>query len=352
MTTTKSLTITGFTLLPANPNKDTRYRVGMFADWLNKQGLPLHSPDLAAYRDHLLNHGGRTGIPLSPSTICKHLSTIRAQFRRLMRDNATRDLLFEIAGQQTDNPLERKAIVDEIITQLENAINPDNSPVKVIKQQDIPDAQHLRLTKKQAEALLVAPGVDMVQGLRDTAIIAIMVCTGIREGELSALEVKDLRQELGGELALHIREGKGAKERLIPYGDLDWCLVVVDKWLEVAGIISGPVFRGLYKGGKTLRPGRLSLRAIEYITTTYPIAKNGEMAIVRPHDLRRTYARRLYEAGTDPVAIQQNLGHKSLNTTLGYIGTLDVDKRRPPAVYYFDLGALKNAPIIQLKIGE
>lgn len=110
-------------------------------------------------------------------------------------------------------------------------------------------------------------------GLRDTAVIALMLCTGIREGELSALEVKDLRQKLGGELALLVLEVKGTKERLVPYGELDWCLVVVDKWLEAAGISSGPVFRGLYKGGKKLRPGRLSLRAIEYITTAYPIAK-------------------------------------------------------------------------------
>lgn len=345
MNATKALTIPGFSLLPDNPDKDTNYRIAMFMDWLSTQRLPIHSPDLAAYRDHLLENGGRTGNPLAPATISKHLSTIRAQYRRLMRDNGTRDNLFEIAGTQTDNPVERKAIVDEILTRLENAINPDNSPVKVIKRQGTPDTVHLRLTRKQAESLLEAPGVNSMMGLRNTALIALLLCTGIREGELSALEVEDLRQELGGELALHVREGKGAKERLVPYGELDWCLVVVDKWLEAAGIKSGPVFRGLYKGGKKLRPGRLSLRAIEYITTAYPIAKNGEMVIVRPHDLRRTYARRLYEAGTDTIAIQQNLDHKSLATTLGYIGTLDADKRRPSAVYSFDLGVLKDSSL-------
>jgi len=61
---------------------------------------------------------------------------------------------------------------------------------------------------------------------------------------------------------------------------------------------------------------------------------------VTPHDLRRTYARRLYEGGLDVVAIQQNLGHADLKTTLGYIGTLDADRRRAPAVYNFDLRAL------------
>jgi integrase len=170
-----------------------------------------------------------------------------------------------------------------------------------------------------------------------------MLCTGIREAELSDLEVRDLRQHLGGELALHIREGKGCKERLVPYGELDWVLVVVDTWLAKADIDSGPVFRGLYRGNKTLRPGSLSVRAIQYLLERYPIVVDGDLVTARPHDLRRTYARRLYEAGMAPVEIQQNLGHAELKTTLGYIGTLDVEQRRPPAIYVFDLGQLNGS---------
>jgi len=82
----------------------------------------------------------------------------------------------------------------------------------------------------------------------------------------------------------------------------------------------------------------LSVRAIERIVDSYPVAIAGKMVRVKPHDLRRTYARRLYEAGVDLVAIQQNLGHSDLKTTLGYIGELDADRRRPPAIYAFDLG--------------
>ena len=129
--------------------------------------------------------------------------------------------------------------------------------MKQITRQDTADSAHLRLTREQAEILLNAPGVDTLQSLRDTAIIALMLCTGIREAELSALDVKDIGQELGGELALHVREGKGAKERLIPYGELDWCLAIVDKWLAAAGISSGPVFFGFYKGFKKHRLGRI-----------------------------------------------------------------------------------------------
>jgi site-specific recombinase XerD len=181
----------------------------------------------------------------------------------------------------------------------------------------VADAQHLRLTAAQASRLMAAPGVRSLKGLRDTSLIALMLCTGIREGEASSLEVADLRQRLGGELALHVREGKGCKERLVPYGELQWVLAILDKWLEAAALGQGPAFRGFYKGHRKLRPGRLSVRGIQYLLGDYPVMVDGQLVTVNPHDLRRTYARRLYEAGVDLVAIQQNLGHADVKTTLG-----------------------------------
>jgi integrase len=71
---------------------------------------------------------------------------------------------------------------------------------------------------------------------------------------------------------------------------------------------------------------------------------DGELRKVNPHDLRRTYARRLYEAGMDLLAIRDNLGHADSRTTLKYIGTMDIDRRKPPTVYTFDLQAL-NQPL-------
>jgi integrase len=131
----------------------------------------------------------------------------------------------------------------------------------------------------------------------------------------------------------------------VPYGELEWVLAIVAKWREAAGIGQGPVFRGFYKGNRKLRPGRLSVRAVEYIVGAYPVMVDGEMVSVRPHDLRRTYARRLYEAGFDLVAIQQNLGHADVKTTLGYIGELDAEVRRPPAIYKFDLKSLNGVGV-------
>lgn len=322
-------------LLPADPDKDTKYRLRKFRDWLKANGRQWYTPDLASYRDHMLDSG------LAPSTVQAHLSTIRGRYRSIARE---RDLFYALVVWQTDNPLERKALVDEMVTRIRDAMDPQAAPVKIKVSQDRPDREHLRLTAAQASALMAAPGVGTLVALRDTAVIALMLCTGVREAELSALDVPDLRQRLGGELALHVREGKGCKERLVPYGDLEWVLAIIDRWMSATVVGHGAVFRSFFRGGKRLR-GRLSVRAIQYLVTGYPIMVNGALTTVRPHDLRRTYARRLYEAGVDLVAIQQNLGHASQQTTLNYIGALDAAKRRPPAIYEFNLSKLNGAPV-------
>jgi site-specific recombinase XerD len=329
-------------LLPSKPGKDARYRLMKFASWLQQRGRSWHTPDLQSYRDALLSQD------YAPSTVSAHLSTIRARYRRLLSDNDTRTAFYrhvttylERTGQES-TPANRKSLVDELTTRLENAIEPDNSKVTVKTRQDRPDSDHLRLNPAQATQLLTQPGLDTLQALRDTAIIALMLCTGIREAELVALDVKDLRQTMGSELALHVREGKGCKERLVPYGDLDWALVLVDAWLHKAVIESGPVFRGFYRGGSTVRPSWISKRAIGFILDRYPIAVNGHIRTVTPHDLRRTYARLQYEGGMDLLAIKDNLGHAAVDTTLGYIGELDADARRARAVVIFDLSTLEE----------
>ncbi len=337
---TQLATIPPVALALAGGDKDTRHRMGRFARWLAESGQPWYNPDLAAYRDLLLAKS-------SPATVKAHLSTVRGCYRQILGSNATRDALYNLAREQRPGagPADQKALVDELLARMGNAIKPAAAPVKVKTVQDRPDSEQVRLTAEQASGLLAAPGVNTPQDLRDTAALALLLCTGVREAELCALDVGDLRQRMGGELALHVREGKGCKERLIPYGDLVWVLAVVDRWLAVAGISTGPVLRGFYKGGALLRPGRLSVRAVQDILASYPVMLDGRLATVKPHDCRRTYARRLYDAGIDPVAIKQNLGHSDLKTTLLYIGPLDASKRRAPAIYSFDLAKLKAAPM-------
>jgi site-specific recombinase XerC len=274
--------------------------------------------------------------PLTANSVQAHLSTIRGRYQALLESNDVRADLYALTPTNA-SAADRKAFVDELLTQLANAIKPARSKVTIIDERDEADTKHLRLTIAQANELLEAPISDRqntpLQALRDTAIVALLLSTGIRDMELCALQVDDLRQQFGGSLALRVRKGKGNATRMVPYGALDACLISVEKWLKAAGITQGEVFRGFYKGGNSIRPGAITERAIQNILNRYPINIDGVLRAINPHDTRRTYARLLYEAGVTLLAIQQNLGHKDHLVTSRYIGHLDVSARRPPALF-------------------
>lgn len=321
-----------FDFTPLGADKNTLSRLRKYQAWVNPDHLLI--PDLTAYRDYLVNEG------LQPSSVSAHLASVRARYRQLLKDNRLRDYLYHWMPD-AGGAANLKAQVDEIVTRLENAIDPDKAKVTVITEQDEMDEKHLRLTAVQAETLIRAPlyrrSNHPLQAIRDAAMIALMLCTGIREMELCAVQVEDLRTLFGGELSLRVKKGKGCKARSIPYGELDWCLSLVDQWLTLAGITEGAVFRGVGINAKRVSKTGLTVRAINQILDKYPIMISNKLRVVKPHDLRRTYARCLYLANVPILAIQQNLGHADHKTTEGYIGTLDASKRRAPKMYQIDL---------------
>lgn len=321
--------------------KDVNARLSQFVTWQAERDEPWHQPDIAAWRDHLLAERG-----LSPTSVKAYLSTVRSAYHTILRSNEVRQWLLANIPELDDggnplSPADRLAILNEVLVRLQNAIHPDTSHVRTITMQDRADSEHYRLTSAQASELVNQPDVSEIGGLRDAAAIALLLCTGIREDELCQIEVDDLRQRLGGTLALRVQRGKGSKQRLVPYGDMDWCLQLVDAWLRRAQINAGPVFRGLFKGG-AVREGTLDPRSVQRILARYPILIDGERRTITPHDCRRTYAKLQYDNGMEQVAIQQNLGHADIRTTLSYIGELDADKRKARSVIGFDLSKLAD----------
>jgi len=105
--------------------------------------------------------------------------------------------------------------------------------------------------------------------------------------------------------------------------------VLVERWLAAAGITEGAVLRGFWKGNRRLRDNRLSVRQVNAILAAHPVVVDGELKTAKPHDLRRTYARLLYDIGVDLVAIWDNLGHADIRTTQTYIGQQDMARHRP-----------------------
>ncbi len=330
-------------LMPTDPSKDHKSRLGFYIDWLTERGREWYSPDLRAYRDYMLNErirvdkdGNARKATLSPRTVVAHLATIRARYAELMRSSEVLDDLIDLGDLAPPDDVDgqkAKEMADMFLIRLQKDVHPTTAPVKIVEAQDVADSEHLRLKPYQVSALVQAPGVSNLRGLRDTALMTLMVCTGIRAAEAAALHVEDLRQRLGGELSLRVREGKGAKQRLIPYGPLDWCLIYVDAWLREAAVKAGPVFRGIRRGGKSVRPKAIGTWTVNDILNSYPVSIDGALRPVKPHDLRRTYARNAYDFGMDLERIRQNLGHTSLQTTQTYIGALDGRDRHPPNMF-------------------
>ena len=78
------------------------------------------------------------------------------------------------------------------------------------------------------------------------ALIALLLATGLREGEVVQLEIPDLYQTYGGVPALRVRSGKGAKARMAPVGDMLWARQITELWLGERE--TGPVFTRMRQG--------------------------------------------------------------------------------------------------------
>ena len=314
-------------IVPQTDDKQIRTRLNKYLRWLDASKHHFLDVDMQGYRDYLLQS-------MKPASVAVYLAAVRNRYKELITD---RDLLFNYVPQNLSFA-ERKAQVDEVVTRIENAISPQKAPVKITTIQDRPDNAYLRLTSDQIEEFMSGPDLSTLKGVRDIAMIALMLATGCRSGEMAHATVSDLRVWFGNEQSFYIRHGKGRKERLVPYGELAWLLEYVDYWLSLSGITEGYIFRRVYKNGKKVGKKHLSGYGVELILASYPVTIDGELTPVKPHDLRRTYARRAYVAGMTVYQIQKNMGHKSDTTTKNYIGDLSAQERRPPAIY----GSIKN----------
>ena len=84
------------------------------------------------------------------------------------------------------------------------------------------------LTEAQVEALLAAPDTAQALGLRDRAMLELMYASGLRVSELVSLRMFDISR---GEHVVCVL-GKGAKERLIPFGEV--AALWLQRYLEAA----------------------------------------------------------------------------------------------------------------------
>ncbi|MCD4686680.1 MAG: site-specific integrase [Anaerolineae bacterium] len=312
-------------------NKNVVSQINRYNRWLVESGRQLYQPDLMTYRDLLLE-------TLSASSVRVHLANIRRSYKTLIDSLEHREALVNYLQAQfpDDDFATTKAKADELELRVVRAIDPARSRVTVTTVQDEADSQHIRLTPAQGAALMMQPDVFTLRGRRDVALVALMLATGLREGEVVALKVDDLYQAYGGVAAVQVKAGKGAKSRLVPFGDMLWARRIVE--ISLLGRTNGPVFTAMIAGrgdmvDQRTIDQRMTTRSVQRMLKRYPIAINGQTVTMTPHDLRRSYARNLFLAGIPVEVIRQNLGHADVKTTQAYIGVLDGSTRAPVSVY-------------------
>jgi len=170
---------------------------------------------------------------------------------------------------------------------------------------------HHVLTLTEVERVLAVPNVRDGLGLRDRAILEVLFGTGMRRLELCGLGVYDLDIERG---TLHIRHGKGDKERVVPIGEraLSWLGKYMDVVRPALVVDESEEALFLTRMGTTMGADALTERVRHYVRDS-GIGKRGAC-----HLFRHSMATLMLEGGADVRFVQEMLGHTKLETTQIY----------------------------------
>ena len=171
------------------------------------------------------------------------------------------------------------------------------------------------LSVQQAQKLLNAPDATTTKGLRDRAILAVLLGCGLRRSEVAALTMGHVQQRDGRWCIVDLR-GKHGRVRTVPMPT--WVKVAIDAWTSAAGVADRYVFRPVNRAGQVQGVG-LSEKVVWQLLQGYAAAAG--VPGIAPHDLRRTCAKLCRAAGGELEQIQMLLGHASVQTTERYLGT-------------------------------
>ena len=252
-----------------------RLDVDEFCAWLEARGTALEDVDVRAFVEYASKLGaarpGRRPSKLAPATIARKLAAVRAFLRHAL-----------------------------------GAARVPDARVAPRRGRRLPETTQGADLDKELAAL---EGEGPL-ALRNRALVELVYSAGLRSAEAVGLDLADVdfEQEL-----VHVRHGKGGKERVVPLGE------------EAAHWVS----RYLHEARPALATGAndalfLSVRGHRLDTSTL------RRLAPHPHRLRHAFATHLLEGGADLRTIQELLGHSSLSTTQIYS---HVDARRLRKVY-------------------
>lgn len=267
--------------------------VRAFASWFaNVNGQPFHpslitSIDLRAYRAHAIAGA------MSPATYNRRRITLRILCQWA-----------QAAGHLSYDPSEN---IEEWIQQ--------ELPPRWLEKTDL--ARYQRQVERRIHA---ANTTDRRQAaIRDQALIAVMLHTGLRENEAAQLNWRHI--VIGDKSGrIEVKNGKGEKARQIPLNRESRRALTLWMDEQPPKNLDAPVFTGK-------RSARLSTRQIQRIVKSIAV-EAGLVITITPHDLRHSFAKRSLDRGAPLTVVSKLLGHSRLETTARYVqpGWADYEK--------------------------
>lgn len=183
------------------------------------------------------------------------------------------------------------------------------------------------LNEAEVEALLTAPDQTTRVGSRDHVIMLVLITTGLRVAELTALTRQDLKLEGPAHLLCH---GKGRKDRITP---LDrQTATALRQWLAQAPESSSsdaPVFTG-QGSTRPISRDAIAARIRHHAATAVTHCPSLGTKNITPHTLRHTTAMRMLDAGIDLTTIALWLGHETTQSTQAYLFSRELHQMHDP----------------------
>jgi integrase len=268
---------------------------------------------------HFKAHGGK--IPATPEMVAEYL----AKFAGVLAVATLAHRLIAIHRAHTDRGLD-SPIKDRLVKRTMQGIR-----------------RTLGVTQRQARALVKDDLVELLvqvakqkplKAARDKAILLLGFAGAFRRSELVALRMEDITPHAHG-IELLIRRSKTDQEGegrtvFVPLAKSEErCPVkALDRWLELAGIGEGPLFRPVNRHDRVVRDLPLTPQSVALIVKSAVGKARGVDAakLVSGHSLRAGFVTEAATVGMPTSAIMGQTGHKSLEMVYRYIRP--VEKRR------------------------
>src|SRR5216683_330776 len=279
------------------------------AQWQRLKGLVLDSVSSPITRrvynlglDEFFEWYGREPRPgFTKATVAAWRVALEARGLGAVSINVRITAVRKLAVEAADNGL--------LAPELANGI----TRVKGVKSKGVRVGNWLSI--RQAQTLLNTPDASTTRGLRDRAMLAVLLGCGLRRSEVAALTLKHIQQRDNRWCIVDL-VGKHGRVRTIPMPT--WVKSAIDSWTSAAGLAEGHLLRSVNRADQA-HGERMSEKVVWQLLQPYAMAAG--VPGIAPHDLRRSCAKMCRAAGGELEQIQLLLGHASVQTTERYLGT-------------------------------